>query len=453
MNPTYLKDKHFYKTMLGIALPIALQNLISSSLNMVDTVMIGRLGETEIAAVGLANQVFFLFILLTFGVNSGCAIFIAQFWGKKDIFNIRRVLGLALISGGMISLSFAAGAFFVPSFILSIFTKDKTVIELGAQYLRIVSFSYFITAISFAYGFASRSIGKAKLPMMVSAVSLLSNTVLNYLLIFGKMGFPAMGLRGAALATLIARSIELFLMLKMIYKDGEVLAGKIKEMLNLDLGFMAKVFQTALPVILNEGFWSLGMVMYSIAYARISTEAIASIQISNTVQNVFMVVAMGLGNSCAVMLGNEIGAGHRKKAISYAATFSILGPVLGAAMGFVLILASPFILSLFKVSPTVYENAHRILILMGLFMAARIFNTILIVGILRSGGDTKFSLFLEMGSVWLLGVPLAFVGAILWKLPVYWVYALISLEELLKASIGLPRVISKKWVRNVVEHM
>lgn len=453
MKHVQLKDRKFYKTMLAVALPIAIQNLISSSLNMVDTVMIGKLGETQIAAVGLANQLFFLFIVLMFGINSGCAIFTAQFWGKRDVANIRRVLGLALVSGGFLSLVFASAAFFAPRFILRLFTMDPLVIELGSQYLKTISFSYFITTISFAYAFASRSIGQAKLPMVVSAVSLLTNTLLNYLLIFGNLGFPAMGVRGAALATVIARSVELTLLLSTIYRQGDVLAGKVRELLDFGLDFVKRVYQTAIPVILNEGFWALGMTMYAVAYARISTNAVASIQIANTVQNIFMVVAMGLGNSCAVMLGNEIGAGRKEKAIIYGNNFIILGILLGIVMGGLLALSSPYILQLFNVSPGVHQSAYWILMVMSFTMVIRIFNTILIIGVFRSGGDTKFSLYLEMGSVWIVGVPLAFIGALIWKLPVYWVYGLVSIEEILKAFLGFPRVLSKKWVKNVVEHM
>ena len=229
MKLDYLKDKTFYKVLIGIALPITIQNLISTSLNMVDTVMIGRLGEKQIAAVGLANQLFFLFILIAFGTNSGASIFIAQYWGKKDTLQIRKVLGLSLLVGGAISLVFAAGAFFIPEFILRIFTEDEQVVLLGSQYLRIISFSYLMTTISFAYGFASRSVGQAKLPMYVSAASLLCNTLLNYLLIFGKFGFPMMGIRGAAIATVISRFLEMFLLLFIIYKKGDTLAAKFHE--------------------------------------------------------------------------------------------------------------------------------------------------------------------------------------------------------------------------------
>lgn len=445
------KNKEFYSAMLAIALPIAMQNLISSSLNMVDTLMIGRIGETEIAAVGLANQYFFLLILVLFGVNSGATIFTSQYWGKDDIPNIKRVMGIMLILGGGMSLIFTGAAFFFPSFILGLFTKDLTVVRQGGEYLRVVSLSYFITAISFTYSFTLRSIGQAKLPMVVSGISLLSNTILNYLLIFGNFGFPQMGVAGAALATLLSRVLELILIISIVYGQRMEIAASMREMLDIPSALFMQYMKTGMPVILNEAFWSLGVVMYTVAYARISTEAIASVQISNTIQSVFTVVAFGLGNACAVMLGNAIGAREEEKAIDYAARFAILGPVVGILLGILIFTSSGFILSLFNVSEEVYINARYILMIMSFFVSVRIFNTILIIGILRSGGDTTFSLVLELCCVWLLGVPLAFLGSMLLKLPVYWVVALVACEEIIKALFGIRRVISKKWLRSVVD--
>ncbi|MFZ5354165.1 MAG: MATE family efflux transporter [Bacillota bacterium] len=453
MEGLHLKDRVFYKTLLSIALPIAMQNLISSALNMVDTLMIGQLGASSIAAVGQANQVFFQFVLIMFGINSSCAIFTAQFWGKKDVLNIRKVLGLSLITGSIVSITFTLSAFFAPRFILSLFIKDPVVIELGSQYLRVVSISYLFTTISFAYSFGCRSIGQAKLPMVISAIALLTNTALNYVLIFGKFGFPEMGVRGAALATVIARIVETILVLIIIYSKRGVLAGSLKDMFSLSMSFVKRVFKTGLPVIANEAFWALGMIMYTVAFGRISTEAVASVHIANTVQNIFMVVAFGMGNACATMLGHEIGAGNKERTYSYAITFSILGTGVGILLGAGLIVASPLILSLFNITPEVYRASKIVLIISGLLMAVRIFNTQLIIGILRSGGDTTFSLLLEMGGVWGVGVPLAFLGALVFKLPVYWVYALLALEEITKAALGLPRVLSKKWIKSVVEHM
>lgn len=453
MIKTLAKDKKFYKSILTIALPIAIQNLISNSLNMVDTMMIGKLGVTEIAAVGLANQYFFFFALILFGINSGAGIFVAQFWGQKDVKNIRRMLGLCLITGVSVAMMFTVGGFFFPNQILRLFLKNTDVLKLGSNYLRIVCFSYILNTISFAYAFACRSIGKAKIPMYVSMIALLSNTFLNYLLIFGNFGFPMMGVEGAAIATVLARSIELVLILGIIYTDNGVLAVRFHELTDLSLSFIKRYFKTATPVILNEGFWALGMVMYSAAYAKIGKAELASAQIANTIQGIFLVVSMGLANATAIMIGNKIGAKEEKLGITYAKRFSIIAPLAGLVMGIGLFLASPLILSFFNLSEKAYNDTRGIIIVMSIYMILKVFNTAMIVGILRSGGDTKFALFLEVGSVWLVGVPLAFLGALVWKLPIYYVVAIVSLEEIVKMFIGVPRIISKKWMRSVISNV
>lgn len=449
-----LKDKKFYKTLSSVALPITLQNLVMSSINMLDTLMITMLGDANIAAVGLANQVFFFFSLILFGVNSGSSIFVAQFWGKKDVKNIRKILGLALIICGGISIVFTIGALFIPELLMRIFTNEKDVIELGVKYLRIIGFSYLITAISFSFNTALRSIGQAKIPMFISMVALVINVVFNYLLIFGNFGFPEMGIRGAALATLISRTVEMTLVLFIVYRNGNALAAKFHELFDISKDFVYSYFKTATPVIINEFFWSLGTVMYSVAYARIGKEATSAVQISNTVQNIFLVVARGMASACAVMIGNKIGANKKETAISYARTFSILGPTIGVVLGVILYLLIPFIMTLFNnVSAEVYDYTIKLLIVIAFTMNIKTINGLLIVGIFRSGGDTRFSMYLEMGSVWLVGVPLAFIGALVLKLPVYWVSVLVIFEEVVKAAIGIPRMLSNKWVRNIVEEM
>ncbi len=449
-----LKDKKFYSSLVNIALPITLQNLVMSSINMLDTLMITRLGDANIAAVGLANQVFFFFSLILFGVNSGSSIFVAQFWGKKDIKNIRRILGLAIMICGLISIIFTVGAFFIPEALMRVFTNEKDVVELGVKYLRVISLSYLVTAISFSFNTALRSIGQAKIPMFVSIAALITNATFNYLLIFGKFGFPMMGIEGAALATLISRVVELVLVLFVVYHSKNALAAKLCELIDISRDFIAKYFKTAAPVIINEFFWSLGTVMYSVAYARIGKEATSAIQIANTVQNTFLVFSRGMSNACAVMIGNKIGEGSKENAISYARTFIIIGPILGVILGIILFTSTPLIMTLFDtVSAEVYEYTSKVLMVISITMSIKIINGLLVVGIFRSGGDTRFSMFLEMGSVWLIGVPMAFFGALVLRVPVYWVLALVSLEEVVKALVGIPRLLSNKWVRNVVEHM
>lgn len=444
------KDKTFFKNMLAIALPIALQNLITSSLNMVDTLMISDLGQSSIAAVGLANQLFFFYILIVFGINSGSSIFISQFWGKKDTKNIKRILGLAVFLSALAGTVFTVLGLFYPEFVMKFFIKEAEVVKLGSDYLRIVSFSYIITGIGFAYSIAARSIGKAKMPMIVSGISFITNTVFNYLLIFGKFGFPQLGVKGAAYGTLIARIVEISFIIYFVYRDIEPLAATVKELTDWSKSFVGRYLKTTSPVIINETFWALGQIMYAVAYARIGEEATAAVQIATTIQNVFFVIVKGLANACTVMVGNKIGEGEEDAAYNYAVQFLIMSTISGLILGLALALTPDLTLKLFRnLDPHLYEISRKMIVIIGLSYFIRTFNSTLVVGVLRGGGDTTFSMYLEMGSVWLVGVPLAFIGALVWKLPVHIVLLVVTTEEVVKAIIGYPRVKSKKWIRNI----
>lgn len=442
-------DKKFYKTMFTLAIPIILQNLMLSSLNLVDNIIIGHLNVTAIASVGLANQYFFLLNLVLFGISSGSAIFTAQYWGNRDIPNIKRVLGICLFTCGSAALLFTVGGFLFPRQILSIFTKDKNVIEMGSQYLRIIVFSYVITSVTFSFSFSLRSTGNVKPPMFVSMIALSINTFLNYSLVYGYFGMPSMGIRGSAIATLIARSIEVTLMIAIVYTKKYPIAASLKELTDISSSFIKKFYKITLPVILNESIWALGVSIYSVVYAHMGTDVIASINISSTIERIIWVIFMGFGNAGAVMIGNKIGEKNPKEAYTYAKRFIILGPSFAVVAGIGVALGSNIILAAYTIPPLVHNYAHNNLYVFSCFLCARTFNFICIIGILRSGGDTKFSLFIDLGGVWFVGVPMAIISGLFLHLPVYYVYALVSFEEVFKIIFGAPRIISKKWINNL----
>ncbi|MCR3921961.1 MAG: MATE family efflux transporter [Firmicutes bacterium] len=445
-----LDRREFYSTMFRLAIPIAMQSLVASSLNMVDTLMIGQLGQSELAAVGLANQIFFLLMLFLFGTNSGAAIFTAQYWGQKDIPNIRRVTGLTIITGGVVALFFSVVVLLFPAQLLRLFMDNTVVVQLGEEYLQIVAFSYVFTAISFAYSNQSRSVENAVLPMTVSGISLLCNTFLNYVFITGHFGFPALGVKGAAIATLIARVLEMVLLLFLIYRSNHLLAARWSELFDLSAAFIKRFFQTCYTVILNELFWALGVMMCNAAYARMGEQAYAAVQMTLPIQNISFVLFHGMSSACAVMLGAQIGASQDEKAFLCAKKFAVLGPALALLVGTGIIAMSSWLLSGYNVPDNIKTDAEKILIVFAFFLAAKVFNLINIVGILRSGGDTRFTLLLDSGGIWTIAVPLAFLGGLVWKLPIYQVVALVSLEEIFKIIFGLKRLYSKKWVRNIV---
>ncbi len=446
-------EKDFYRKMLKIALPIMLQNFISSFLNMIDTVMVGKLGETEIAAVGMANQYFFFFSMFLIGLSAGCSVFIAQFWGKGDIKNIKRIMGVGLISAIVISLIFMFLGFYFPDRAIALFNNDKLVIDLGSSYLKIVIVSYIFTAITFVYNYSFRSIGKTTLPMAINVVALLCNAFLNYVFIFGKFGAPAMGVEGAALATVIARVVETILLVAAVYLTKEVLAASMRELISINFEFVKKSYRTIFPVILNDICWGLASLVYAAVYGRLGTQAVAAIQICNTVNSLFMVVILGLSSAASVMVGHKIGAGEEGKARNYAKRFSVLAVMVGFVLGILLALTSPLILNLFNVSSTVRRSSQIILYIISILFFARVLSIMLIVGVLRGGGDAKQAFLIEGFTMWFIGVPLTIVGAFVFKFPVHLVYALAMLEEISKCILGIIRLKSGRWIKNVADNM
>lgn len=444
-------DRGYYVALFTIALPIALQNLVTSSLNMVGVVFIGQLGEKSVAALGLANQAFFLLNLAVFGVFSGTAIFTAQLWGKDNITGIHKVLGLSMMMGLTLALIFCIIAVFFPRQFLGIYSEDQVVIELGAGYLRIFGPSYIFFALTFCFASVLRSTGQVRLPVLVSTVALVINTLLNYLLIFGLFGLPALGLRGAAVAGLIARFIECSSLIITVYAVRSPIAASLKELFGFDLSFAWKVLKPVLPVAAQEIAWSLGITTYNAIYGRIGTESIAAMNIVGTIDQMGMVLIFSMGTACAVIVGNQIGADNPERAYWYSGWTLRLAMVVGLLAGVAIFLFSPFILSLYEVSPLVIDNARRVLSILSCIMWLRASNTILIVGILRSGGDTSFSFFLETGTMWCVGVVMASIGAFVFHLPVYWVYALALLDEVTKFTIANIRYYSRRWIHNLAQ--
>lgn len=442
-------DKEFFSNMLKIALPIMIQNLVTSSLNMVDTIMVGKLGEVEIAAVGIANQYFFFFSMILMGLCGGISVFISQYWGKKDFINIKRILGLGLISVTLVSVVFMALGFINPGKIVALFNKDSIVIDLGGKYLYIVLYSYIFTGLTFVYSYSLRSIGNTIAPLVVNIAALLCNVFFNYILIFGKLGAPALGVEGAALATLIARAVEAIILLYLVYKNNSVFAASLKELINIDLIFTKKSYKIILPVLLNDVFWALASIIYSVVYGRMGTGATAAVQIVNTVSNMFMVVTFGLASASAIMIGNSIGEGKEDLCIDYAKKYLRVSLVVSIVLGIILALSSPLILNLFNVSSDVRNSTLIMLYIISFIFIVRVVGMVIIVGILRGSGDARSALRIEGFTMWFIGVPLTILGAFVFKFPVHIVYGLAIIEEVVKCILGLVRLKSRKWIINV----
>lgn len=443
------QDRTFLRKAVMIALPVALQGLMNTVINLVDTMMIGTLGATSIAAVGLANKVFFVFSLLVFGIVSGSGVLAAQYWGNEDVKNIKKVLGLALILGVGGSLVFLLAGAFRPAWVMRIFTPSPQTIAEGSRYLRIVVFSYPFIALTNTYVAMLRAVNRVKAPVFISCATIVVNITLNYILIFGKLGMPAMGVEGAAWATLIARIFEACAVLLAVYVGRAPIACRLSEMFGYSAAFLGQFVRTTTPVIANEFMWGLGVTMYSLAYGRMGDEAVAAITIAQTIQDLMTVLFQGLSAATAVVLGNEMGAGHLDRAEKYAKNFFVLQFAATIVLGALCIAIRWQFIGLYSVSPQVAMDVSRCLIMFVCFMPFKNFNYVNVVGVLRSGGDTRACLLLDTTGVWFIGIPLAFLGGLVFKLPIYTVYALVMLEEVYKMILGYLRYRSRKWLRNL----
>ncbi|MEG1297220.1 MAG: MATE family efflux transporter [Niameybacter sp.] len=446
------KDKEFFKLLFTIAIPIMIQNLISSSLNMIDTLMIGRLGEGEIAAVGLANQIFLLIMVGLTGICAGAGVFISQYWGKKDITNIKRMLGLALGVGAVYALAITWVVQSFPTQMIGFFNKEPRILELGTSYIKIVSFSYVLTAITFAYSYGLRCLGRTKLPMAASAVAVVINIIFNAIFIFGFGIVEPMGVAGAALATLLARIVETVIIVGTVYVRKYELAATLKELFSIPKDLVTKASQLMLTITVNELCWGLGTIIYTKAYGHIGSAAVTSIQIVNTITNFFLVVIFAIAAAVLTIVGNAIGEGEIEKAKLYAKRIMILSTGLGLFIALSIAVTAPLVVSCFNVTPEVASVTMNILRINAVIIIPRIYAVVMIVGIFRAGGDTKCSLILEACTMWGIGVPLSFLGVYVFNLQLEFVVMMLVMEEVVKSILCMWRFKSNKWIHNMVEH-
>lgn len=447
------RDGIFLKKAVRIALPVAMQGMLNTIVNLVDTMMIGALGATAIAAVGLANKVFFVFTLLVFGIVSGSGVLAAQYWGNGDIKNIKKVVGLALTLAVAASIAFLVPAVVCPETVMRIFTASEDAIQVGAGYLTIVALSYPATAVSNTFVAMLRATGRVKAPVVISSCTIFINIFFNYTFIYGNFGAPAMGAAGAALATLMARLAEALSIILVVYLGKAPVAARFKEMFGYSKEFLVQFFSTTSPVIANEFIWGLGTTLYSLAYGRMGNDAVAAITIATTIQDIVTVLFQGLSAATAVIMGNEMGAGKLKRAERYAKNFLILQFIVTILGALFCVAIRWQIIGVYNITPEIAESVSRCIIVFALFMPFKMFNYVMVVGILRSGGDTKMCLLLDCSGVWMIGVPMAFLGGLFFGFPIHIVYAMVMLEEVYKAVFGYWRYKQKKWLRNLAAEL
>ncbi|ABR30691.1 multidrug transporter MATE [Thermosipho melanesiensis] len=442
-----------YRDLFKIAIPVALQQFLFSSVSFLDTLMIGRLGEDAIAAIGLANQFFFFYNIVLFGLVSGGAIFFSQFWGKGDFEGLSKSTALTTLSSLFVSIPFFVLSLFFPGYVMRFFSPDPIVIELGVKYIKILSISFPIFAISMVFSFMLRSIHKAHIPMYTTIIELTTNVFLNYVLIFGNFGFPKLGVIGAAIATVFSRIIGLFVLIVTVKLQKLPGMFSLHHIGALNKNFINRFFHYTLPTLANEFAWSLGFTMYSVIYAHMSTKVIAARNIIGTIEGFAWAFSFSLANAASVIIGNYLGAKRFGEAYKISRKIIKLTEIVATISAAATYILTVFSVDLFNISQDVKSLVIVAMAISMGFVPIKIFNGLNIVGFLRAGGDTRFSFAVEATTLWVLGVPLAAIGGLILKLSFPLVLLLTMVDEITKFFILLSRYKSRKWVRNVVENI
>lgn len=434
--------------MAKITVPVMLQQLVGVCLNLVDTVMVGKISENALAAVGSANQVYFIYGVAMFGIFSGAAVYAVQYWGIKDLEKLHKVMGIDYLMCFVFTVPTIIVSLFFAPHLISLFTDEAEVIDLGAQYLRIACISYIFSGISFVVSYNSRSVAILKVPTIVSTVAVGLNIVLNYCLIYGKFGFPEMGVRGAATATLIARICEMAAMLSYIYifSKDHPLKAKLSEMIHIEKELFKNVMTTAWPVICNEGLWAVSNAIVFAIYGQISAAALAIVQIATTVTEVFQTLYSGLGSASAVVIGKALGQGRRDESYEYALKVVKLTFILNIFTMSLLAAAIWPIAHIYGFGPETTSMLIKSLLVFAAAQLPKMLVYVLVCGIMRAGGDTMWCLKMECIFNFFLQIGLALLAVNFLKLPLYLAIAVVMLAETSKSFFCIQRVHSKKWM-------
>ena len=436
--------------MATIGVPVMIQQLILVAVGICDTIMVGKLSEESLAAVGAANQVFIVYIDCVFGFLSGVAVFSVQYWGIRDLKALRNLLGIAysmcIAFGIPVTI---IGYAFAPQ-LVSLFSDDPTVISLGAEYLRIVVFTYMVTALTFVISYNSRAVAMLKWPTIANAIAVGLNIFLNWVLIFGKFGAPAMGVTGAALATTISRFLEAAITFSYIYifSKDHPLKAKLKEMI-FPKELFVRVIRTALPVILNELLWVLSFTTIFAIYGDLGPAALAVVQIAMTVTDAFQAIFAGVGNGAGVIIGQELGRGYRDSAFALAKkSINVIWLFIVISTALLIALRGP-IVNIYDFEEETNRLIMITLLVYAIAIAPKMLAYFFICGIFRPGGDTTWCAVIDSGLNWLVQVPLAYIGVHVLHWEIWAVIALVAVGEVVKTIICYFRFFSKKWI-NVV---
>ena len=455
MFKLFRREPGFYPKLFSLALPILLQNLITNSLGLVDTFMVGTMGEGPLAGVTLANIPVFVVQLMMFGIQSGSSVLISQYRGKGDMGAINRVMGIGMYAAGAIGLVFALVMGFLPTQFMSLFGNDAQVIATAARYARIVGWSYFFDSFTQVYIGVHRAMGNPNRGLYILGASMAANTFLNWVFIFGNLGAPRLGVEGAALATLLARILSCAIAVVWAVRDK---GFRLDPSLLFHPGpeMIRRFIRFSTPVMCNETFWGLGTSIFPTIMGHMegSEEILAAYAIAGNITNLCTVGVFAIAGTAAILVGQEIGSGNAGRVYSLGALLNTLAFLFGAAigalfLGLLYLFVSPVLYPLFKLTPPAGDICTLMLTMVFLMMPLRSLECTNIVGVLRGGGDVKMATLIDLTPLWAVALPIAAVSGLVLKAGIFWVYLGMMSENVVKAVLGLWRFKSGKWIRDV----
>lgn len=439
----------FYRTVIALVVPMALQNLINVGVTAADVIMLGAVGETALSGASLAGQVQYIMTLFLFGLTSGATVLTAQYWGRGDREAIEKILGMAVTAAVVVTALFTAAALAIPDLLMRIFTSDPAVIAEGVKYLRIVAFYYVLMGITQTYLYIMRSVERVVVATVVYLLSLLCNIILNSIFIFGLLGLPAMRVEGAALGTLCARVLEVVLVIGYSRFFNKDIKLRLKYVLHMDRALFRDFMKYALPVVANELMWGLGTAANTAILGHMGSSAVAANSVAQVARQLATVVSFGLSSAAAIYLGKTIGEKRMEHAKAYAKRFVILSIIMGVLGGLIILAAAPVTASALALSGTAKQYLRFMFFVMSYFVVGQAFNTTMVVGIFRSGGDTRFGLILDVSTMWCCSILLGFLAAFVFRLSVPVVYVILMSDEIIKVPVTYRRYRSYKWLRDV----
>ena len=451
MNKYLIRDKQFYKTAMILASPVVLQNMITIAVNMLDTIMLGSFGEVQLSGSSLANSFISIYQILCMGIGGGAAVLTAQYWGAEDIPALRKITVLMMRISMLLATLFMTATLMMPGLIMRMYTPDQEVIDAGVAYLRLVAPTFILMGLAQPMTIVLRSVHEVKLPLILSVFSFFINLFFNWLLIFGNLGMPQLQIRGAAIATVIARLFETSVIFIFVFVKDKRIGLRIHHLFERCGNYLQGYLKYSIPVIISDFLLALGNTAVTMIMGHLSASFVAANSIVALTVRLSTVMNQGFANAGSIMTGNLLGQGKREQAHRQGIMFLILSAALGVLASVVIMLFCPLIIGAYNITAETQEIAYQLMKSVAIMVIFQGTQSMLTKGVLRGGGDTRFLVVADIAFMWLLSIPLGYLSAYVWHLSAYWIYLFMKIDYICKTVWCTIRLMGTKWIKIVAD--